>query len=416
MNYKDAGIDDVDAFYQDKFVAKIDYDFSDKFFNFFDIRNAKMVWIYSKIRKGTKVLDFGCGTGSLSVLKRKKCQIVGVDYSKEAVEFAKNKNGYDEVFAGDIMDFDYEGEKFDYIVSLDVFGHIPFEDKDKVIEKLKSLLKPSGVMLHGIECADIDYKSMSKEELQKFVAVDGHVGMEGKKANYERFGRYFKNVSGEVRFCLVNAVEEYVKHHEHYGSDVLHSKFYTYFKCMSLDEQTAFNFANGMVLYKMQASSVPSPVGAEGFLLLEASNVDMSFMDLLFEENVNESSKDMLLRNEIFIRGWYGPEMGKYGFIRWSNGKSLMDLSGMKGKILTLNFKGMFSKVFNVYLSEKKSGRVLKKICMVSILSRTISIKIDSEDFILEIFSDFVHRPVFLYKNSIDDRVLGVRLLSSKIV
>ena len=46
------------------------------------------MWIYDNVRRGSSVLDLGCGEGVLALLKRKDVYLAGVDLSPDLVEMA----------------------------------------------------------------------------------------------------------------------------------------------------------------------------------------------------------------------------------------------------------------------------------------------------------------------------------------
>lgn len=153
--YEKVCITDVKEFYNNKFAVRREFDFTRNKIEYYEVDNFKLFWYYSNVKSGSKVLDFGCGSGTLAGLKRKGCELTGIDYSEEALSYAKKMNGYDNTVSVDIFDYDNFGY-FDYIISSDVFGHIPFKDKDAEIKQLKKFLKPGGSMLHGIERGPID--------------------------------------------------------------------------------------------------------------------------------------------------------------------------------------------------------------------------------------------------------------------
>src|SRR5688500_14826719 len=179
--YQRAGIDPAE-FYLTKFVS--DEVLDARYFKAldrFDIRFARTMWIYDNVRAGSSVLDLGCGAGMLALLKRKGVALTGVDLSSEC-SLAARRNGYDVTATSELTRLPFPEHSFDYVVSLDVLGHVGFEEKDAVLTEIKRVLRPEGVTLHGIECVDPaaqrSYDEMSAEELRKFVDIDGHVGLE----------------------------------------------------------------------------------------------------------------------------------------------------------------------------------------------------------------------------------------------
>lgn len=104
--------------------------------------------------------------------------------------------GYDEAVLCDIFDIPYSDNSFDFIVSLDVLGHIENEIKDIYFNEWLRLLKDDGVMLQGIEFADMDYTRLPEKEREN-IMIDGHVGLESFDKVEERFKKYFIEVTAE---------------------------------------------------------------------------------------------------------------------------------------------------------------------------------------------------------------------------
>src|SRR2546423_4807274 len=150
--YTRAGIGDVAEFYRDKFVstAVLDHRYF-KALDRFDLRFARTMWVYDNVRSNSAVLDLGCGAGMLALLKRKGVELTGVDLSDECVAAAR-RNGYDESVRANLDALPFADGAFDYVVSLDVLGHIPAEQKDAVLAEIKRILRrDGGVTMHGIE-------------------------------------------------------------------------------------------------------------------------------------------------------------------------------------------------------------------------------------------------------------------------
>lgn len=102
----------------------------------------------SALKPGLRVLDIGCGTGSITKdiakLVGPTGYVIGIDNTASFISegkslFANTENL--ELIHVDILDFETE-EKFDLIVSARTFQWI--STLDKAIDKVKSLLKPNG--------------------------------------------------------------------------------------------------------------------------------------------------------------------------------------------------------------------------------------------------------------------------------
>ncbi len=105
--------------------------------------------------KGAKVLDVGCGHGSLAIdsaLKGAR-EVHGIDLDKKRINFAKNNlvekypNLKDRVFFHEIDLKDFSEDNFDLILSKDTFEHV--DDPQRILDLMKSRLKPGGKILLG---------------------------------------------------------------------------------------------------------------------------------------------------------------------------------------------------------------------------------------------------------------------------
>src|SRR2546426_6875111 len=126
--YTRAGITDLAEFYRTKFLS--DEVLDARYFKAldrFDIRFARTIWIYDNVRAGSSVLDLGCGAGMLALLKRKGVTLTGVDLSAECSSAAR-RNGYDFTATTRLSHLPFPNHSFDYVVSLDVIGHVGFEE------------------------------------------------------------------------------------------------------------------------------------------------------------------------------------------------------------------------------------------------------------------------------------------------
>jgi len=318
--YTRAGVGNVRDFYRTKFLS--DEVLDARYFKAldrFDIRFARTMWIYDNVRAGSSVLDLGCGAGMLALLKRKRITLTGVDLSAECAVAAR-RNGYDFATTNRLSELPFPDATFDYVVSLDVLGHIGFEEKDAVLAEIKRVLRPDGVTMHGIECTDHGarktYDEMTAEELHDFVDIDGHVGLEEEQEHGKRFLQFFRHVAWEPRYALNLSSEEFIKQADKYGLN-FEDDFLEYLRGLSFKERRAFDMAMGYVFGKISDLNLSLPKSGL-YVFLKASNVPLGrfyneHRDRRALYSTDEAVADIacLDRNRaaIFDDGWYEPNM-----------------------------------------------------------------------------------------------------------
>lgn len=111
--------------------------------------NSKLRLINSFKTSEKKLLDIGCGTGDFLVTcKNKGWNVVGVEPNKNAKQLAESKIN-DESVSTIFYDInELEFKKFDVITLWHVLEHVP--NLEDYISKLKSLLKPNGVLVIAV--------------------------------------------------------------------------------------------------------------------------------------------------------------------------------------------------------------------------------------------------------------------------
>jgi len=105
----------------------------------------------ANIQTNQRVLDIGCGTGTLVVLLKRKyatAQIVGLDPDPKALRRAQNKVRRAEVSVqldqGFADELPYEKGTFDRVLSSLMFHHLEEQDREKMLREVLRVLKPGG--------------------------------------------------------------------------------------------------------------------------------------------------------------------------------------------------------------------------------------------------------------------------------
>lgn len=317
--YKRAGIDDRAEFYGALYASgELLHPNYFHALERFHIRWARTMWVYDNVRTGSTLLDLGSGAGLLSVLKRKKVKLVGIDLSPACARVTR-QNGYDLACVAELSELPFSDNCFDYVVSLDVMGHIEFEEKDAVLSEIRRVLKTNGVTLHGIETMNTerrkDYDQMSEDELKQFIGIDGHVGMESEHDAKVRFSRFFSHVQAEPRFSICQSAEELVKQADEYGVPLCDNDLLDYLRNLSHNERRAFNVAMGYLFQQISDFGVQMPPSE--YLLLKASNSSLGpFYNehrdrtalLTPNASLEEASDLNQTMSATFDSGWYPAE------------------------------------------------------------------------------------------------------------
>ncbi|MCM8763087.1 MAG: class I SAM-dependent methyltransferase, partial [Candidatus Omnitrophica bacterium] len=99
----------------------------------------------AKFRRSGRLLEIGCSAGFLLDEARKLgWQVYGVEVSKWAVKYCKEKLGLENIFEGSLEEARFPYNYFDAIVMLDVIEHL--HNPHSVLEESRRILKPAGIL------------------------------------------------------------------------------------------------------------------------------------------------------------------------------------------------------------------------------------------------------------------------------
>ena len=103
------------------------------------------------LRAGHRVLEVGCGTGTLMLMinrEHKTVEVVGIDPDPKALKRARDKAAraglsvqFDQGFGDQLP---YPDESFDRVLSSFMLHHLPKEQKAKFLAQARRVLKSSG--------------------------------------------------------------------------------------------------------------------------------------------------------------------------------------------------------------------------------------------------------------------------------
>jgi ubiquinone/menaquinone biosynthesis C-methylase UbiE len=396
----------------------------------FDINFARTMWVYDNVRRGASVLDLGCGEGLLALLKRKDVYLAGVDLSPDLLGMAR-RNGYDVASLGELTELPFADASFDYVVSLDVFGHVDFADKDAVLAEIKRVLRPDGVTMHGIESLDRnlhpDYQTASAEKLAEFIAVDGHIGLEADEDIARRFGKFFSSVQTEPRYTLCLSSAEFIKQYDQYGAP-FDRDFIDYLRGLSFDERHAFDMAMGYVFGKISDLHLRLPSSGL-YLLVKASNVAPEPFynahrdrgDLFASAGGVPGELDRYSR-AVFGNGWYTANHLP-PIARWMTGRSWLRFEAERFSKLRLQLTTHIPdlRTSPMELQFTLNGHAVGRLCLFEYGWLELEIEVpervthNTSEFKLEISASRTWQPSVANPDSGDDRHLSIAVCNLEI-
>lgn len=129
------------------------------------------------------LLEIGCGTGSFSRLVAQHVDhVLALDLSPEMVRIAeKRSRSFSNIdyLVADALNWDYPKSKFDCIVSIATFHHLPLEE---ILSRIKPALKPGGVLM----VLDLYAGEGIKNLLLSLMAIPAHIIMKLVKTRHLR--------------------------------------------------------------------------------------------------------------------------------------------------------------------------------------------------------------------------------------
>lgn len=96
------------------------------------------------------VLDAGCGDGRTTELLTNRCDVVGCDFSREALVSLRNQRqlaNSPDLVECNLIQLPFEREKFDAISCVHAIGHLKTVERSAVAEELSRVLRPGGHLI-----------------------------------------------------------------------------------------------------------------------------------------------------------------------------------------------------------------------------------------------------------------------------
>jgi len=117
----------------------------------FSKKKEKIILKNFSKREKINLLDVGCGSGVfLESLKSKRIKKSGLEINSQGIELCKKK-GFN-IYEKNIIDTDFEDEKFDAITMWHVLEHLP--NPQEIFQKIREILSDDGVLIFQIPNSD----------------------------------------------------------------------------------------------------------------------------------------------------------------------------------------------------------------------------------------------------------------------
>ncbi len=95
---------------------------------------------------GLRILDAGCGTGGDGLFLGRYGQVIGIDYSPEAVRWASQRMS-GRVSRGSVLALPFADDSFDLVTSYDVLYHQGVPDEATALAEVRRVLRPGARLL-----------------------------------------------------------------------------------------------------------------------------------------------------------------------------------------------------------------------------------------------------------------------------
>ncbi len=99
-----------------------------------------------------RVLDLGCGAGVpvATRLAERGCTVVGVDSSQRQIALARMNEPRASFIASDMTMVEFDAMSFDAVIALYSITHVPRDEHQRLLNRIRTWLKPNGLFLSSL--------------------------------------------------------------------------------------------------------------------------------------------------------------------------------------------------------------------------------------------------------------------------
>ncbi|MGV7095592.1 class I SAM-dependent methyltransferase [Desulfovibrio sp. QI0434] len=259
-----------DQFYQKKALPPINIDLNNVLQSL-SVDCKREILLSNNIKRGSSVLEIGCGKGTLGFLSQRDIKLTAIDLSIENCRVAL-KRGYTSCLTASAEQIPFPDDSFDYVVSADVFGHIPVEKKRNCLEEISRVLKSNGTTIHFIETDEFDPTVLSPSDYARMVLVDGHIGIEPLDHTIKLFSSYFSVIMSQLIGNSFMSAKHWLRAHDLYG-DNLPGELVSFLQNASAEEFAAFNLGSGISFWRSLQAGMKT-MSSGGMLFIMCKKTD----------------------------------------------------------------------------------------------------------------------------------------------
>ena len=147
----------------------------------------------SFLPKGAVILDVGCGAGiKTRYIADRGYAVSGIDFSEKMIEIAGRENPDLEFNVLDVYELEKLNKKYDAVFAQAVLLHIPKARVVEVLNKMKDLLNPEGLLYIAV-------KGIKDDGVEEKIITENDYGYE-----YDRFFSYFSPIELRGYFEKLN--------------------------------------------------------------------------------------------------------------------------------------------------------------------------------------------------------------------
>ena len=109
--------------------------------------SGELTMVRPLLRKNSLVLDAGCGDGKMTESLARLSEVVGCDFSREALVKLREQRGEDidvELVECDITGLPFASEKFDLVSCVHTLSHLFAEDRHTATSRISEVVKMGG--------------------------------------------------------------------------------------------------------------------------------------------------------------------------------------------------------------------------------------------------------------------------------